>query len=353
MKICIVVGTRPEIIKMSPILNYCEVNNLDYFLIHTGQHYSYSMDKIFFEELKLPKAKYCLEVGSGKHGEQTAKMINEIEKILINENPNIILVQGDTNSVLAGALAAVKLHIKIGHIEAGLRSFDLNMPEEINRKLTDHCSDFLFAPTEAAKQNLINEGIDNNKIFVTGNTIVDAVMYASDIISRDNLNADEYFLLTLHRQENVDSSEKLKKIIEGIDNIYKEFGVPFIFPIHPRTKKRFEEFNLAIPSYIKLFEPKGFLEFLSLELKAKLILTDSGGVQEEACILKTPCITLRENTERPETVQVGSNKIVGTDPVRILEGAKEMINVKRDWINPFGDGNTTKKIIESIKNENF
>ncbi len=231
--IAIILGTRPEIIKMSPIIRECEKQNISYFILHTGQHYSYNMDKMFFEQLNLPEAKYNLDVGSGMHGEQTAKMLAGIENILIEEKPSVVLVQGDTNTVLAGALAASKLHIKVGHVEAGLRSYDRQMPEEINRILTDHCSDYLFAPTEKSRQILLNEGIADNKIFVTGNTVVDAV-YQNLELSKDNilkdlgLNKKEYLLVTSHREENVDNLERFKALLKSISMIAKELDVPVI-----------------------------------------------------------------------------------------------------------------------------
>lgn len=355
MKISIILGTRPEIIKMSSIIRECIDNHIDFFILHTGQHYSYNLDKIFFEELELPEAKYNLECGSGSHGEQTGKMLIGIEKILEKEKPDIILVEGDTNSVLAGALAAVKIYIKVGHIEAGLRSYDRRMPEEINRILTDHISDYLFAPTEKAKQNLLKEGIEKNKIFVTGNTIVDAVTQNLEIAKRKvsvlknlGLKPKEYFLITAHRQENVDVKERLKGILRGLELVYKEFSIPIIFPIHPRTQKRIKGFGISL-SGVTTINPLSFLEFLQLEANARLVLTDSGGVQEETCILGVPCVTLRDNTERPETLDVGSNIIVGTKPEEILKGVKIMLNKKSDWKNPFGDGKAGKRIISILR----
>ena len=353
MKIAIILGTRPEIIKMSPIIRECETG--DYFILHTGQHYSYNLDRAFFRELELPDAKYNLNIGSGTHAEETGKMLIGIEKVLLKEKPDIVLVEGDTNTVLAGALAACKLHTKVGHVEAGLRSFDRRMPEEINRVLTDHISDYLFAPTEKAKENLLREGVDENKIFVTGNTIVDAVYQnleiaerKVDILNKLNLNPEEYFLVTAHREENVDAKEKLEGILEGLKLVYEVFDLPIIYPVHPRTTKRLNEFGLEVPSGVELIEPLGFLEFLQLEANAKLVLTDSGGVQEETCILKVPCVTLRDNTERPETLEVGSNILVGTNQDKILEGVKIMTNKERTWNNPFGDGKAGRRIINII-----
>ncbi|HJH27457.1 MAG TPA: UDP-N-acetylglucosamine 2-epimerase (non-hydrolyzing) [Methanophagales archaeon] len=355
MKISIILGTRPEIIKMSPVIRELENQTLDYFILHTGQHYSYNLDKIFFEDLELPAAKYNLDVGSGSHAEETGKMLIGIEKVLKEEKPDVVLVEGDTNTVLAGALAASKLHIKVGHVEAGLRSYDRTMPEEINRVLADHVSDYLFAPTEKAKENLLREGIEENKIFVTGNTIVDAVYQnleiakrKVDILKKLNLNPEEYFLVTAHRQENVDNKERLKGILEGLELVYRKFNFPIIYPIHPRTKKKIREFGLEVPEGIGLIEPLGFLEFLQLEANAKLVLTDSGGVQEETCVLKVPCVTLRDNTERPETLEVGSNVLAGVNQEKILEGIEKMKDKEANWKNPFGDGKAGNIIIKIL-----
>ena len=355
MKISIILGTRPEIIKMSSVIRECQNRRLDFFILHTNQHYSGNLDRVFFKELELPKSKYNLKVGSGSHSEEIGKMLIGIEKILIKEKPEIVLVEGDTNTVLAGALAASKVHIKVGHIEAGLRSYSREMPEEINRILTDHCSDLLFAPTKKAKEILMNEGISDKKIFLTGNTIVDAVYQnlelaqkKSKILEKLNLKKEKYFLLTAHRPENVDKKEKLKGILKGLDLIYKKFNLPIIYSIHPRTKKMISKFKLKIPKGIRLIEPVGFLDFLQLEANAKLILTDSGGVQEETCILKIPCVTLRNNTERPETLEIGSNILVGTSPQEIYKCVLKMINKKKNWKNPFGNGRTGERIIKIL-----
>ncbi len=353
--IAIILGTRPEIIKMSPIIRECDKKGIEYFILHTGQHYSYEMDKIFFEDLELPSPHYNLDIGSGTHAEQTGKMLIEIEKVLQKEKPDVVLVEGDTNTVLASALAAVKLHIKVGHVEAGLRSYDRSMPEEINRVLTDHVSDYLFAPTEIAKENLLKEGIPEEKIFLTGNTIVDAVNQnlriagkRENILNKLNLNTKEYFLVTAHRQENVDNKERLEGILEGLELIHEDFNLPVVYPVHPRTVKRMKEFGLTSEN-IKLIDPAGFFEFLQLESNAKLVLTDSGGVQEETCILRVPCVTLRDNTERPETIDVGSNVLVGTESERILEGVKLMLNKENKLEKTFGDGNSAIRIIEKLE----
>lgn len=351
--IAIVMGTRPEIIKMSPVVRACQSKGLDFFILHTGQHYSYSMDKVFFKELELPEPKHNLEVGSGPHGEQTGKIIAGVEKILLKEKASIVLVQGDTNTALGAALAASKIGIKIGHVEAGLRSFDRSMPEETNRILADHISDYLFVPTKAAKENLANEGIHKG-VFITGNTIVDAVnqnlvfaVRKSNLPRKLRLEKRTFILATTHRQENVDNPERLKGIIEGLRSVGQELSMSIILPAHPRTQNRLKEFGINVNG-ITITDPIGYLDFLQLEANATLILTDSGGIQEEACILGVKCVTLRENTERPETIQVGSNVLAGTDPKRILAQSSKMIGSKGKWKNPFGDGNAAKRIVERI-----
>jgi UDP-N-acetylglucosamine 2-epimerase (non-hydrolysing) len=354
LKISIILGTRPEIIKFSPIIRECEKRKLDYFILHTGQHYSYNMDKVFFEQLELPEARYNLDVGSGSHAQQTGKMLRGVEKVLVEEKPDVVLVEGDTNTVLAGALAAAKLGIKVGHVEAGLRSYDRDMPEETNRVLADHCSDLLFAPTENAKKILLSEGISEEKILVTGNTVVDAVQQnlklaekKASALNHLDLKKDGFFLATIHRQENVDSEERFRGILKGLEMVEQKFRLPVVYPIHPRARKQLTTFQIALEG-LTLIEPLDYLSFLQLESQAKLILTDSGGVQEETCILKVPCVTLRDNTERPETLEVGSNMLVGADSERIVKGAETMLNRERSWKNPFGDGKAGESIIKII-----
>lgn len=358
MKIAIVVGTRPEIIKMSPIIKECQKRRLDFFVLHTNQHYSENLDAVFFKELELPQPKYNLQIGSGTHAEETGKTLIGIEKILIKKKPDMILVEGDTNTVLAGALVAAKLHIKVGHVEAGLRSYFREMPEEINRVLTDHISDLLFAPTEKARNILLGEGISKKKIFVTGNTVVDAIFQNLDlaqrkskILSRLKVAKEKYFLVTAHRQENVDDRERLKGILEGLKLIHNVYRLPIIYPIHPRTRKKIQEFQLKVFNEIEMVEPIGFLDFLQLEANAKLVLTDSGGIQEEACVLKVPCVTLRDNTERPETLEVGGNLLVGADPIKIVDGVGIMTKKKINWENPFGSGKSAELIVDLLINQ--
>ena len=357
MKISIILGTRPEIIKMSPMVKLLQRKSLDFFILHSGQHYSHNMDRVFFEQLRLPQPKYNLRVGSGTHAEETGKMMIGIEKVLLKEKPDLVLVEGDTNTVLAGALAAVKVGVAVGHVEAGLRSFDRSMPEEINRVVADHVSHLLFAPTERARENLVREGVDDGKVYVTGNTIVDAVYENLELAEKYGGNnaleglgvADgEYFLVTVHRQENVDDPRRFKGILDGLKLVQKYFGLPIIYPIHPRSRKMMREYGLDASGII-LTEPLDYLNFLLLERKSRLVFTDSGGVQEEACILRIPCVTLRNNTERPETIEVGANTLAGSDPKKILEKAKMMIDVDRNWVNPFGDGKAAERIVEIIE----
>ena len=355
MKVAVVLGTRPEIIKLAPIIRVLEREALDYFILHTGQHYSYNMDGVFFEQLELPGARYNLDVGSGSHAEQTGRMLIGIEGVLKVERPSIVLVEGDTNTVLAGALAAVKLGIKVGHVEAGLRSYDRQMPEEINRVLADHCSDLLFAPTERSRQILLWEGIGDEKIFVTGNTIVDAVHQnleiaerRASVLDRFGVERGGYFLATVHRQENVDDERRFRGIMEGLELVKKEFGIPILYPIHPRTRKRLKAYGIAA-SGVRILDPLDYLSFLMLERSARLVLTDSGGVQEETCILGVPCVTLRYNTERPETLEVGSNVLAGTDPEEIVRKVDFMLKRDRGWPNPFGDGKAGERIVEILR----
>jgi UDP-N-acetylglucosamine 2-epimerase (non-hydrolysing) len=355
MKISIIVGTRPEIIKMSPVIIQCEHLGIPYFILHSGQHYSYNMDKVFFEQLELPEPRYNLDVGSGSQAEQTGKILLGVEKTLMKEKPDVVVVEGDTNTVLASALAAAKLHLKVGHIEAGLRSYDKTMPEEINRVLTDHCADYLFAPTEKSRQILLGEGIPDTKIFVTGNTVVDAVFRNIQLAEKKGtvfhelgLKKQQYFLVTCHRQSNVEDQERFSGIIDGLKRIHKRYETPVVYPIHPHSRKKLQEFHLDYDG-VTLLDPVDYLNFLQLEKNAKVVLTDSGGVQEEACILGTPCVTMRNNTERPETLDVGSNVLSGTDPDKIVECVTWMYNLNKKWDNPFGSGTAGKQILEILK----
>ncbi|KPJ64972.1 UDP-N-acetylglucosamine 2-epimerase [candidate division WOR-1 bacterium DG_54_3] len=359
-EIAVVVGTRPGIIKFSPVVRALRQNNVPFFIIHTGQHYSYNMDRKFFEDLSLPEPRYtndivCKEV---YHGAQTAEMLKGIEKALLDSKPSIVIVGGDANTNLAGALAARKLGLCLAHMEAGLRSHDWRMPEEHNRIMIDHISDVLFPPTEQAKKNLIDDNVKAD-IYVVGNPIVDAVYQnikiaeeKSSVLSR--LSVDKkYFLLTIHREENVDHEKILKELIENIGSVIREFKTPVVFPIHPRTKNRLKQYKLwewtKSINKLRIIDALGYIDFLLLIKKASLILTDSGGIQEEACILNIPCVTLRENTERPETVHVGANQIVGYNLELTLRAIKDYLKNPRSWQNPFGDGKSAQRIVKTLK----
>jgi len=356
MKIAIVVGTRPEFVQCSVILEEINKKN-EGILIHTGQHYDYEMSKLFFDQLYIHEPKYYIGVGSGNQGEQTGKMLIGIEKVLLKERPDLVLVFGDTNSTLAGALAAVKLHIPVGHIESGLRSFDKTMPEEINRIVVDHCSSILFSPTKTAIRTLKKEGITKN-VFLTGDVMYDVIMRnnkkakKSKIIDNIGVRPKEYLLLTIHRQSNTDNLENLKNILSALSNV----DLPIIFPVHPRTRKIIEKYHDKLLSRVKnknlkIINPVGYLDFLCLEMNAKKILTDSGGIQKEAYWLKVPCITLRENTEWVETVVDGWNILAGANKENIIKYVKEFEPTKNQTNpNPFGNGNASKKICKIIEN---
>lgn len=360
MKPAFVFGTRPEIIKLAPVIRAFEKRGIEPLIIHTGQHYDYEMSKIFLEELELHKIDYHLEVGSGTQAYQTGIAMIKIEEVLMEEKPDVTLVQGDTNTVLAGALASVKLRIPVAHVEAGLRSFDRTMPEEINRILADHASEILFAPTEDAKKNLEREGIVEG-VYVVGNTIVDAVLQNSEIAERKSriletlgLEPKEYALLTAHRAENTDSEENLKKLVEIIESL----PIPVVYPVHPRTEKRLKSFGLwerlEAKEHVVLTKPLGYLDFLKLQKNAKFVLTDSGGVQEESIILNVPCLTLRYNTERPETIKAGGNVLVGLEKDRVLYYVDKLLNDEEFYgrmasaKNPFGDGKAGERIVEIL-----
>lgn len=371
MKIVTVIGARPQFIKASAvhraIKSIGRKNKIKEILVHTGQHYDYLMDKVFFEELNLPKPNYYLGVGSGSHGRQTALMLERIEGVLLKEKPDVVMVYGDTNSTLAGALSAAKLKIPVAHIEAGLRSYNRKMPEELNRVLTDHLSTYLFCPTEQAVRNLKKEGIRNGKerlVKNVGDVMYDSILYYSRIAEKkskilEDLNLSpskssykDYFLLTIHRAENTDNHERLKSILKALNEIGKEITV--IFPIHPRTKKMINHYRLTREiKNIKMIEPVSYLNMLMLEKHAKIILTDSGGVQKEAFWLGIPCITLREETEWVETVQSGWNILAGVDKEGIIEAVK---SIKRNHLpkirRKYGDGKASPKIVNILMNLN-
>ncbi len=356
-KFCVLVGTRPEIIKLSALVKLFQKEGDDFFIIHSGQHYSYNLDRMFFQDLQVPDPRYNLEVGSKPHASQIGEILIKLDQIIQKEKPDVIFVQGDTNTVLAGALAGSRNNVLVAHVEAGLRSYDKRMPEEANRILADHESDLLFAPTELQKEILQREKAPEERVHVVGNTIVDAVLGMRDIAEQNaaikkqlpHLEKNGFIFTTIHRQENVDNKETFQEILNGLGKLQEKFNKEIIYPIHPRAKKRIEEFNLNVPGNITLLDPINYLDCLFLQNNAALVATDSGGLQEEACILQTPCITVRKSTERPETVEVGANKVAGTSAGGILQAAEEMMSKERNWQNPFGDGTTSQQILNITK----
>jgi UDP-N-acetylglucosamine 2-epimerase (non-hydrolysing) len=359
MKIGIVLGTRPEILKLAPLIFELEQRKINYFVIHTGQHYSENMDSIFWKMLEIPPPKYKIEVRERTHARQTAEMLRLIDEIFNEEQPDWVVVQGDTNSTMAGALAASKhKNIRIAHLEAGLRSFDRTMPEEINRVIVDHIADLLLAPTIDAMANLTNEGIPMSRKANVGNTVEDLLMRQlphaqkkSRILKKLNMKSKKYVLLTAHRQENTESLDRLSEILNTIFQSASENSLDVIFPIHPRTRNILEQARFKVPTNVQLIEPVGYSDFLILQKEARLVATDSGGVQEETCILGVPCITLRENTERPETIRIGSNRLVGVNPGRIASGFNEQLvaaNCLQSWTSPYGGGKASERTVDLL-----
>ena len=355
MKICFVLGTRPEIIKLFPLIKLCEKKKINYFIIHTGQHYTYLMDGKFLDDFKVTP-KYSLKIK--KNFLPTA--ITELSKIILKEKPDFVINQGDTNTVLASSLACNKLNyngkkIKLVHVEAGLRSYDKSMPEEINRIITDQLSDILLVPTKESKKNLLKENIKSSKIFIVGNTISDSIKenkikINKKILFKLKLNKNDYFLLTLHRPDMVDNKSNLKKIINYFSNLSKKKGIKIIFPIHPRTQQKIKLFNIHNFNQLHIVDPCNYFDFLALQKYAKIIFTDSGGIQEEACILKTPCVTIRKNTERPETIRIKSNILTSYNLTKIDYALNRMMKSKNKWNNPYGV-NVSKKILQILTKE--
>jgi UDP-N-acetylglucosamine 2-epimerase len=355
MKVLSVVGTRPNFVKMAPVIREINRRKVEHVLVHTGQHYDRQMSQIFLKELRLPKLNYSLDVGSGSHGYQIGEILIKVEEVILKEEPNFVMIPGDTNTSLAGALASSKISgVKTCHVEAGLRSFDRSMPEEINRILIDHCSDALFCPTTTAVENLRREGISKNKIHQVGDTMVEAcfehlkLAKQSDISEKYQIE-EKYYLVTVHRAENTDSKKRLRGIIKAL----LAQNSKIIFPIHPRTKKMLKQYKIwdevKNSDNIQLMDPIGYLEFLFLLSKAKLMITDSGGVQKEAFLLKVPCVTLRDNTEWIETLNANANILVGADEKAILNGINKMLSSKINFkINPFGDGKAAKRIVDVL-----
>jgi UDP-N-acetylglucosamine 2-epimerase (non-hydrolysing) len=389
MKLINVVAARPNFMKIAPVIRAIKKHNnrvhssldthhskLYAVLVHTGQHYDYEMSKVFFEDLEIPVPDIYLGVGSGTHAEQTGNVMIEFEKVLFKEEPDLVIVVGDVNSTLACALSSVKLHIPVAHVEAGLRSFDRTMPEEINRLLTDAIADFLFTPSPDADENLKREGIPEDKIFLVGDVMVDSLLFNLDKAKKSNilrklglqkeLSTDrcqlptDYALLTLHRPSNVDERESLHNILEALKRISTE--IPIIFPIHPRTRKQIEHFGLQ--DYFTNFEnrmstigyglyyidPLGYLDFLKLMIHSKFIMTDSGGIQEETTVLGIPCLTLRDTTERPITIKQGTNILVHNNSERIIKEACKILDgkLKKGNCPEIWDGRSAERIVEII-----
>jgi len=360
LRILNVVGARPNFIKIAPLLREQKKlpGEIEPILLHTGQHYDYQMSQRIFGDLELPEPDIYLDVGSGSHAEQTARVMIPFEKYLVEKPPDLVLVVGDVNSTLACAVAASKMQIPIAHVEAGLRSFDRTMPEEINRVVTDQLADNLFVTESAAITNLINEGRPKRAISFAGNVMLDSLITAieksrEDVLDQNNLTPGEYAVVTLHRASNVDDSGTFAGIITALVKISEEIRV--IFPVHPRTRNNFKKFGLqqlieSKDSNLVLCDPVGYLDFVALQRDARLILTDSGGIQEESCYMKIPCLTLRHNTERPVTIECGSNRLVGTDPDMIVRYALETIENPPTQISTpkYWDGKASPRIIEEI-----
>ncbi len=359
LKIILVAGARPNFMKIAPLMPaLAAAEGVEPVLVHTGQHYDESMSELFFRQLGIPAPDVNLGVGSASHAVQTAEIMRAFEPVLAEIKPAAVVVVGDVNSTIACGLVAVKLGVTLAHVEAGLRSFDRTMPEEINRLLTDAISDLLFCTEQSGVDNLRREGVDTEKIFLVGNVMIDTLMRnrakadSSPILRDLGLAGRPYAVLTLHRPSNVDDPVVFARLLEALDAIQRE--LPIVFPIHPRTRKNLADSPLGrrveAMGNMKLIDPAGYLDFLKLMAEARVVLTDSGGIQEETTILKVPCLTLRETTERPVTVEVGSNKVVGTDPAAILAGFRDvMAGAAADCgVPPMWDGQAAGRIADIL-----
>lgn len=358
----LVAGARPNFIKIAPIVKQLDINDIQYLIVHTGQHYDYNMSKIFFQQLSLPEPDYYLGVGSGTHTYQTAKAMLGIEKILLRAKPNITIVVGDVNSTLAGALAAAKSGVPVAHVEAGLRSYDHSMPEEINRLLTDTISDLLFTTCEDANINLRIAGITESKIHFVGNVMIDTLVALMEQVERStileeiNIHNQDYVYITLHRPTNVDNPLVLEEIAKALQEVSK-MGLKMIFPMHPRTRENLERFNLIsdfqrIEGMI-ISEPVGYVDSIALVRSAKLVLTDSGGLQEETTFLEIPCLTLRPNTERPVTIKKGTNILLDKGPSMIPPEVEKILrgHIKKGEVPELWDGKSAERIVEIISQQ--
>ena len=351
MNICFVLGTRPEIIKLSPLIKLCKKKKIKHTIIHTGQHFHYNMEGQFFKDLAV-KPNFFLNLNNKKKYNYNflKRAVDKLVRHYENLDPDFIINQGDTNTVLASALAYKKIKKKIKsklvHVEAGIRSFDKKMPEEGNRIQADRISDILFAPTKIAKENLVREKLNNKKIFIVGNTISDTIKENMVHWKRKKINSN-YLFLTLHRPETVDKIKRLKKVIQSLIETILKLKIKIIFPIHPRTKKRLSNVNLNNFDKINIIEPCNYFKSLAYQNNSLAVITDSGGMQEEACILKKPCVTIRKNTERPETLLINSNFLTGYNPEKIKFGIQKMLKIKRKWNNPYGR-NVSNQIIKKL-----
>ncbi len=350
-----VVGARPNYMKVAPVYAELELRGrVDQRLVHTGQHFDAVLKDVFFAELQLPRPHVELNVGSGSHGEQTGRALIELERVFLELQPDLVVVAGDVNSTLAGALAAVKVGVPVCHVESGLRSFDWHMPEEHNRRIADHLSSLLLTHSVSANENLAAEGISEERIAFVGNTMIDTLLANVDAARsleawrEHGLQPGSYVLVTLHRPSLVDDPELLARTIEALDDIAG--SLPVIFPVHPRTRQRIERGDIEHHANLRLIAPLGYLDFLCLLSKATMVLTDSGGIQEETTALGVPCLTLRENTERPVTISQGTNRLVGTDPLKILKAAREILagNRKTGSLPPLWDGKAAERIVEIL-----
>jgi UDP-GlcNAc3NAcA epimerase len=356
LKIANIVGARPQFVKAAVVTRVLKTaSQIQELLIHTGQHYDENMSDVFFRDLEIPKPDYHLGIGSKNHGAQTGQMLESIEQTLLAIVPDLVLVYGDTNSTLAGALAAVKLHIPVGHVEAGLRSYNRQMPEEINRVLTDHASDLLFAPTEASMKSLKQEGIPDKRVFLVGDVMYDASIYygckaeqESRILQELGLQSKQYILATIHRAENTDDFQRLRNIFQGLDFMAKE--IPVVIPLHPRTREALKPLLKELSSHVAITQPVGYLDMIMLEKHSRLIATDSGGVQKEAFFYHVPCVTLRSETEWVELVELGWNRLVQPlSPTVVFEGVMDSLDRFGSSACPYGDGHAAEKILDGIR----
>jgi UDP-N-acetylglucosamine 2-epimerase (non-hydrolysing) len=368
MRLLSVVGARPNFMKIAPLIEeFKKFPDVEHCLVHSGQHYDELLSGNFFADLGLPKPEVNLQIGSGSHAVQTAEIMKRLEPVLLDYKPQMVLVVGDVNSTIAAALTAVKLGIRVGHIEAGLRSFDMTMPEEVNRKLTDAISSLLFVTEQSGVENLKHEGVPAERIFLVGNVMIDCLLRHRELaaqspildrlgVSQNGSGCHPYGVLTLHRPSNVDDPKTLQGILSAVDNLAAK--LPFFFPIHPRTRRNIESFGLlrymaGTGSRVGIvpLDPLGYLDFLFLNDRARIVLTDSGGVQEETTVLGVPCLTLRENTERPATVDHGTNQVVGVDPARILAAAQSILEkpTRTSRRPPLWDGNAAQRIVAIIR----